>query len=189
MGHYADLHLGKDNIEIKDWKSGYRYKALEVVYYNNAMYRCIITHTSENTFDNSKWIQITSTDIDTWTEGLDYSLNTFVTYQNKIYYCSEAHRASYDFDDEKWTFVADDNPRVVLHKNLDVNNNLIKNDSGTDIVFQVKTNGALKIDDSLADKPYEDTIGNKEDAIPNVKFVENVAKSKYKGKLTSETIK
>ena len=188
MGHYADLELGKDNIEIKDWKTGYNYKALEVVYYNNAMYRCIITHTSENNFDNSKWIQITSTDINTWSEGFNYSLNDFVSYQNKIYYCKEAHRATYEFDEEKWSFVANDNPKIVLHKALDINNNLIKNDSGTDIIFQVKSGGALKIDDSLADKPYEDTIGNKENAIPNVKFVENVAKSKYKEKLTSETI-
>lgn len=96
----ADGTISVNGVSIGTWAADTPYPAGIYVTYNDDLYLCTTAHTSESTFDNSKWKKIGG--IDAWKANTDYVLGDYVTYQNKLYLCTTAHTSSTRFAPTKW---------------------------------------------------------------------------------------
>ena len=187
MGQFGNLHLAKDSSNIEEWKSNYPYNILDIVLIDNQMYRCIEEHTSGETFDSSKWVEISDSSINLWQPGLLYNINDLVIYRGLIYRCIEEHTSDYSFIADYWEELADGDKAIILYKNLDLNDNVIENKTGNNIVIKLNNN-IVTLDDSESDTSYKDRIGNREDAIATVGFVNDTINSNSRQKFDVESI-
>lgn len=187
MGQFGDLHLAKDSANIEDWKQNYPYNTLDVVFVDNQMYRCIEEHISTDEFDSSKWIMISSTAIDNWQSAFQYNENDFVMYRGIVYRCITEHTSEYSFVSDYWEEVANGDTAIVLYKNLDLNDNAIENRTGNDITIKLKDN-IVVFDDSESETLYKDRIGNRDDALATVGFVNDTLNSNARQKFDVESI-
>lgn len=96
-------------MSIEDWEANHGYLVKNVVFYNNAVYRCKTAHTSGTTFDTTKWTNVTGgsgTSIDDWKTATAYGVGDWVRYDNVLYRCNTAH-TSFTFvaDKAKWSAI------------------------------------------------------------------------------------
>lgn len=189
MGKFGDLHLGKDSNNIDEWKENHKYNALELVYYENYLYRCIETHISSGNFltDSSKWKLVENNELDEWLENYNYEVNDIVVFNDDVYVCIITHTSTKEFDNSKWNKIGSIDADIVLHKDLDLNGNAIESRDGSDIVFKTNNN-ILMIDDSQSNTLYEDRIADKDSAIPTVKYLNDTVNSCVRKKFDAQTI-
>lgn len=187
MGQFGNLHLGKDSANIENWKENYPYNILDIVYFNNQMYRCVEEHTSNDEFDLTKWVLISDTSISKWQSAYQYNVNDFVIYQGIVYRCITEHTSDYAFIIDYWREIADGDKAIILYKSLDLNDNIIENKTGNDITIKLKDN-AIVFDDSESQVPYKERIGNKDNALATVGFVNDTLNSNTRQRFDVESI-
>jgi len=100
---------------IEPWKTNELYAQGNMVVYNDKIYICDTDHTSANSFDSTKWHEISSSDIDNWQTSTDYVVGDMVVKDDQLYRCITQHTSdSSDFDidisnwqtlDTKWKAV------------------------------------------------------------------------------------
>lgn len=92
---------------LNNWAANTEYVVNEIIYKDNAIYRCKTAHTSTSTFDDSKFdLIIESSVIKEWKATTAYSVNDLVVYSGNIYKCKTAHTSGSSFDSteqENWT--------------------------------------------------------------------------------------
>lgn len=193
MGYWGDLHLGKTNEELEEWKINYPYNKLDIVEYNNKKYLCIENHTSTSIFEDeiNKWKEISDLNFEEWKSFTDYHKDDLVTYKDNLYYANEDHISGYRFELSYWTLITKIDPNIIFHKNIDLNDNQIENRTGNDVIFKLNGKNKITINDikqDVDDKDYKDRIGNDDSAIASVGYVLDVLNSRARNKFDSNTI-
>lgn len=95
------------SIKITYWAQSTKYKTNDIVIYENEFYKCIETHKSSNTFDDTKWRKIPDIVIPDWKSGEAYKVNQVVFYDDKLYKCINAHTSGSTFTQANWLPVND----------------------------------------------------------------------------------
>ena len=189
MGQFGDLHLGKDSDNIEEWMPNHSYNALELMYYEGLLYRCLVDHISSEDIhnDSNKWVQTNSKIIPNWYPLNAYTSKDFVIYNDIAYICNTSHTSEGVFNLEYWDEIGNVDDAIVLHKSLDVNGNIIESKDDSDITIKLNNN-AIIIDDSNSDIPYSERIGSKNNALVNVEYVNNALNSGIRIKLDNDSI-
>jgi len=189
IGEYADMHLGKTTENYLEWQPNYPYNALDIVYYENKLYRCLEGHTSTGTFDPTKWSEISDTAINNWEPENSYSVNDLVIYNDKIYKCLEGHTSVEEFDSMKWLEIGNGATSIVFHKDIDVNDEPIKNGTNNNIVIQLKNN-LITIDDSRSDEDnsYSKRVGSDPNALATVGYVDQAVNNTLNNDFSTDGI-
>ena len=94
-----------DDIVIEDWKSKTNYIVNNVVINDKKIYRCTTAHTSTNTFDETKWEEISALEntVRPWATKTDYKANDLIYIDNVLYKCNTAHTSTtFSADVAKW---------------------------------------------------------------------------------------
>ena len=94
-----------DDIVIEDWKSKTNYIVNNVVINDKKIYRCTTAHTSTNTFDKTKWEEISALEntVRPWVTKTDYKANDLIYIDNVLYKCNTAHTSTtFSADVSKW---------------------------------------------------------------------------------------
>ena len=94
-----------DDIVIEDWKTKTNYTVNNVVINDKKIYRCTTAHTSTNTFDETKWEEISALEntVRPWATKTDYKANDLIYIDNVLYKCNTAHTSTtFSVDVSKW---------------------------------------------------------------------------------------
>lgn len=94
-----------DDIVIEDWKSKTNYIVNNIVINDKKIYRCTTAHTSTNTFDETKWEEISALEntVRPWATKTDYKANDLIYIDNVLYKCNTAHTSTtFSADVSKW---------------------------------------------------------------------------------------
>lgn len=77
---------------IPEWNSNVTYMSGFMVSHNNRIYKCVVTHTSTSTFDNTKWVAILALPvIEEWQPSTVYLANQLVTNNSSLYKANVGH--------------------------------------------------------------------------------------------------
>ena len=93
------------DIVIEDWKSKTNYIVNNVVMNDKKIYRCTTAHTSTNTFDETKWEEISALEntVRPWSTKIDYKADDLIYIDNVLYKCNTAHTSTtFSADVSKW---------------------------------------------------------------------------------------
>lgn len=122
---------------VGSWKANTFYRNDECVILNTQFFRCITTHTSSSTFDQSemdKWELVGGQAvINTWRPNTNYLTDSVVVYLDVLYLSNQIHTSSPNFTDdmvpgqEKWrTLQTAPNPlQLVQYTKVDVSANTL----------------------------------------------------------------
>ena len=93
---------------IGNWSAGTSYPVGYFVVYGEGMWECMVAHTSESTFNESKWMPVAfrAIKIYNWSTNTDYYLYQLVVYNNMIYRAIEKHTSGDSFDESKWELIS-----------------------------------------------------------------------------------
>ena len=93
---------------IGNWSAGVNYPVGYFVVYGEGMWECMVAHTSEITFDESKWMPVAfrAIKIYNWSTNTDYYLYQLVVYNNMLYRAIEKHTSGGSFDESKWELIS-----------------------------------------------------------------------------------
>ena len=93
---------------IGNWSAGISYPVGYFVVYGEGMWECMVAHTSESTFNESKWMPVAfrAIKIYNWSTNTDYYLYQLVVYNNMIYRAIEKHTSGGSFDESKWELIS-----------------------------------------------------------------------------------
>ena len=93
---------------IGNWSAGTSYPVGYFVVYGEGMWECMVAHTSESTFDESKWMPVAfrAIKIYNWSTNTDYYLYQLVVYNNMLYRAIEKHTSGGSFDESKWELIS-----------------------------------------------------------------------------------
>lgn len=93
---------------IGNWSSGISYPVGYFVVYGEGMWECMVAHTSESTFNESKWMPVAfrAIKIYNWSTNTDYYLYQLVVYNNMLYRAIEKHTSGDSFDESKWELIS-----------------------------------------------------------------------------------
>ena len=91
---------------ISFWEASTEYVVGDVCIYNNLIYRCTTAHTSDVSFDYTKWESLAN-NVLPWTPSTVYvSGFSFVSYNGILYLCTTSHTSETSFDDTKWQVIS-----------------------------------------------------------------------------------
>ena len=93
---------------IGNWSAGTSYPVGYFVVYGEGMWECMVAHTSESTFNESKWMPVAfrAIKIYNWSTNTDYYLYQLVVYNNMLYRAIEKHTSGGSFDESKWELIS-----------------------------------------------------------------------------------
>lgn len=93
---------------IGNWSVGTSYPVGYFVVYGEGMWECMVAHTSESTFDESKWMPTAfrAVKVYNWSTNTDYYLYQLVVYNNMLYRAIEKHTSGDSFDESKWELIS-----------------------------------------------------------------------------------
>ena len=93
---------------IGNWSAGVNYPVGYFVVYGEGMWECMVAHTSESTFNESKWMPVAfrAIKIYNWSTNTDYYLYQLVVYNNMLYRAIEKHTSGGSFDESKWELIS-----------------------------------------------------------------------------------
>ena len=93
---------------IGNWSAGVNYPVGYFVVYGEGMWECMVAHTSQSTFDESKWMPVAfrAIKIYNWSTNTDYYLYQLVVYNNMLYRAIEKHTSGGSFDESKWELIS-----------------------------------------------------------------------------------
>lgn len=93
---------------IGNWSAGTSYPVGYFVVYGEGMWECMVAHTSQSTFDESKWMPVAfrAIKIYNWSTNTDYYLYQLVVYNNMLYRAIEKHTSGGSFDESKWELIS-----------------------------------------------------------------------------------
>ena len=93
---------------IGNWSAGINYPVGYFVVYGEGMWECMVAHTSESTFNESKWMPVAfrAIKIYNWSTNTDYYLYQLVVYNNMLYRAIEKHTSGGSFDESKWELIS-----------------------------------------------------------------------------------
>ena len=113
-------------LPLNDWASGKSYKVGLVVVNSGRLYRCTTAHTSESTFDATKFEVISPDEtlgvpILEWTVSTAYAADDLIFYNNAIYKCTTAHTSdASDFTNDASNWVRINGDTVTIADNTDI---------------------------------------------------------------------
>ena len=102
---YADIANWEYIAPFHDWKTSTQYVLNDIVINDRKIYRCTIAHTSTNTFDETKWEEISALEntVRPWATKTDYKANDLIYIDNVLYKCNTAHTSTtFSADVSKW---------------------------------------------------------------------------------------
>ena len=102
---YADIANWEYIAPFHDWKTSTQYVLNDIVINDKKIYRCTTAHTSTNTFDETKWEEISALEntIRPWATKTDYKANDLIYIDNVLYKCNTAHTSTaFSADVSKW---------------------------------------------------------------------------------------
>lgn len=102
---YADIANWEYIAPFHDWKTSTQYVLNDIVINNKKIYRCTTAHTSTNTFDETKWEEISALEntVRPWATKTDYKANDLIYIDNVLYKCNTAHTSTtFSADVSKW---------------------------------------------------------------------------------------
>ena len=102
---YADIANWEYIAPFHDWKTSTQYVLNDIVINDKKIYRCTTAHTSTNTFDETKWEEISALEntVRPWTTKIDYKANDLIYIDNVLYKCNTAHTSTtFSADVSKW---------------------------------------------------------------------------------------
>ena len=132
---YADIANWEYIAPFHDWKTSTQYVLNDIVINDKKIYRCTTAHTSTNTFDETKWEEISALEntVKPWATEIDYKANDLIYIDNVLYKCNTAHTSTaFSADVSKWdnmySNIIDFNPTMFYKKGSYVlyNNNIYK---------------------------------------------------------------
>ena len=102
---YADIANWEYIAPFHDWKTSTQYVLNDIVINDKKIYRCTTAHTSTNTFDETKWEEISALEntVRPWATKTDYKANDLIYIDNVLYKCNTAHTSTtFSADVSKW---------------------------------------------------------------------------------------
>lgn len=102
---YADIANWEYIAPFHDWKTSTQYVLNDIVINEKKIYRCTTAHTSTNTFDETKWEEISALEntVRPWATKTDYKANDLIYIDNVLYKCNTAHTSTtFSADVSKW---------------------------------------------------------------------------------------
>lgn len=96
--------------KVFNWQDGIVYEVGRIVLYDGIFYRCIVSHTANTTFDNTKWEKV-GIDYDLppkvydWEANTDYLQYQLVLYNENVYRCNRSHTSGNLFNATVWELV------------------------------------------------------------------------------------
>ena len=102
---YADIANWEYIAPFHDWKTSTQYVLNDMVINDKKIYRCTTAHTSTNTFDETKWEEISALEntVRPWATKTDYKANDLIYIDNVLYKCNTAHTSTtFSADVSKW---------------------------------------------------------------------------------------
>ena len=102
---YADIANWEYIAPFHDWKTSTQYVLNDIVINDKKIYRCTTAHTSTNTFDETKWEEISALEntVRPWATKIDYKANDLIYIDNVLYKCNTAHTSTtFSADVSKW---------------------------------------------------------------------------------------
>lgn len=102
---YADIANWEYIAPFHDWKTSTQYVLNDLVINDKKIYRCTTAHTSTNTFDGTKWEEISALEntVRPWATKTDYKANDLIYIDNVLYKCNTAHTSTtFSADVSKW---------------------------------------------------------------------------------------
>ena len=102
---YADIANWEYISPFHDWKTSTQYVLNDIVINDKKIYRCTTAHTSTNTFDETKWEEISALEntVRPWATKTDYKANDLIYIDNVLYKCNTAHTSTtFSADVSKW---------------------------------------------------------------------------------------
>ena len=102
---YADIANWEYIAPFHDWKTSTQYVLNDIVINDKKIYRCTTAHTSTNTFDETKWEEISALEntVRPWATETDYKANNLIYIDNVLYKCNTAHTSTtFSADVSKW---------------------------------------------------------------------------------------
>lgn len=102
---YADIANWEYIAPFHDWKTSTQYVLNDIVINDKKIYRCTTAHTSTNTFDETKWEEISELEntVRPWATKTDYKANDLIYIDNVLYKCNTAHTSTtFSADVSKW---------------------------------------------------------------------------------------
>lgn len=102
---YADIANWEYIAPFHDWKTNTQYVLNDIVINDKKIYRCTTAHTSTNTFDETKWEEISALEntVRPWATKTDYKANDLIYIDNVLYKCNTAHTSTtFSADVAKW---------------------------------------------------------------------------------------
>ena len=93
---------------IGNWSAGTSYPVGYFVVYGEGMWECMVAHTSQNAFDESKWMPVAfrAIKVYNWGANTDYYLYQLVIYNSMLYRAKEKHTSGDNFDESKWELIS-----------------------------------------------------------------------------------
>lgn len=102
---YADIANWEYIAPFHNWKTSTQYVLNDIVINDKKIYRCTTAHTSTNTFDETKWEEISALEntVRPWATKTDYKANDLIYIDNVLYKCNTAHTSTtFSADVAKW---------------------------------------------------------------------------------------
>lgn len=93
---------------IGNWSAGTSYPVGYFVVYGEGMWECMVAHTSQSAFEESKWMPVAfrAIKVYNWGANTDYYLYQLVVYNNMLYRAIEKHTSGGSFDESKWELIS-----------------------------------------------------------------------------------
>lgn len=93
---------------IGNWSAGTSYPVGYFVVYGEGMWECMVAHTSQSAFEESKWMPVAfrAIKVYNWGANTDYYLYQLVIYNSMLYRAIEKHTSGDSFDESKWELIS-----------------------------------------------------------------------------------
>lgn len=173
---YADIANWEYIAPFHDWKTSTQYVLNDIVINDKKIYRCTTAHTSTNTFDETKWEEISALEntVRPWATKTDYKANDLIYIDNVLYKCNTAHTSTtFSADVAKWdnmySNIRDFADNTFYKKGSYVlyNNNIYKaladTTSGTDEMYVLVNNYQYSVGSGNVASSYTKIIGYRKD--------------------------